>query len=107
MIRKDYDISDKEFDKIIKPFDDALHNYVRSFLHDYLAFYIATAYRMDALWEGTLSGHINTALDRICEVDITQMDITKIKKILKEKHSLILTNDKNIQIQDTKKEDQR
>ncbi len=107
MIRKDYEMSDKEFDKIIKPFDDALHDYVKTFLHDYLAFYIATAYRMDALWEGTLSGHINTALDRICEVDITQMNITKVKKILEEKHSLILTNDKNIQIQDIKKQDQR
>ncbi len=103
MIRKNYDLSEDEFFKIINPFDEALHNYVRTFLHEYLAFYIATAYKMDALWEGTLSGHINTALDRICEVDIESDDIKKVKGILKNKYSLILTNDKSIKIQDIKK----
>lgn len=55
MIRTDYDISDKDFEKINQPFMEDITKYVRdNFIFDYLAYYIATGYRKDALWAGNL-----------------------------------------------------
>lgn len=103
MIRNDYDLSDEDFDNVIKPFDKALREYVNNFVHEYLAFYLATGFKLDALWEGTLSGHISSALDGLCEIPINDSDVSKVREIMKNKYSLILTDNEQIEILDIKK----
>lgn len=85
MLRNDYDISDEEFGKIMEPFEAALCNYIaNNFIYDYLAFYIATGYRMDALWDGDLVGHVNSAFDSICDVEYKYgLDYKHLKKVIK------------------------
>ena len=50
MIRSDFDISEEDYDKISIPFGNALDEYLRdNFIYDWMAFYVAKGYQMDAL----------------------------------------------------------
>lgn len=102
MIRSDFDISDEEFDKVSKPFSDALDEYLRDyFIDDYMAFYIAKGYQMDALFDGTLSGVFNAAIDSVCNINFgSTEDIERLKAILKDKYNLLLTSDTHLEIEE-------
>ena len=56
MIRKctDEDISDEELEKVINPFYDNYHEYVITYVvPEVIAFYIASSYSRNAMWEAT------------------------------------------------------
>lgn len=108
MIRTDYDISDKDFEKINQPFMEDITKYVRdNFIFDYLAYYIATGYRKDALWAGKLSGLFNGAIDELCGLQFgTTEDIERLRTILKDKYNLLLTSDVDLEIEEIEKQDQ-
>ena len=56
MIRKctDEDISDEELEKVINPFYDNYHEYIITYvMPEVIAFYIASFYSRNAMWEAT------------------------------------------------------
>ena len=112
MIRTDYDISDE--DKIINiiyeynEIETSENNYVReNFIFEYLAYYIATGYRKDALWAGKLCGLFNGAIDELCGLQFgLNGDIERLREILKDKYNLLLTSDIDLEIEEIEKQDQ-
>ena len=102
MIRSDFDISEEDYDKISIPFGNALDEYLRdNFIYDWMAFYIARGYQMDALFKGTLSGVFNAAIDSICDIEFgSDEDIEKLKVILKDKYNLLLISDTHLEIEE-------
>lgn len=66
MIRKctDEDISDEELEKVIDPFYDNYHEYIITYvIPEVIAFYIASSYSRNAMWEATFYQHYNSAKD--------------------------------------------
>ena len=66
MIRKcsDEDISDEELEKVIDPFYDNYHDYIITYvMPEVIAFYIASSYSRNAMWEATFYQHYNSAKD--------------------------------------------
>ena len=92
MIRKiDEKITEEEFESIILDFDNKIDNYIKEkIITDYLAFYIATAYKENALWEGYINQLIGTALENLVNYINIIPDFNKIKEILKTKYKLEL-----------------
>lgn len=79
MIRSDFDISDEDFYKVSKPFVDEIKKYIgENIIYEYMAFYIATGYKKDALFKGTLGGVFNAALDDLCELDFGSRFLIKL-----------------------------
>lgn len=68
MIRKctDEDISDEEFDAILKPFLDNYDEYIESYIMpEVIAYYIANSYYRNAMYEGSFLQHYNSAKDML------------------------------------------
>ena len=66
MIRKctDEDISDEELKKIINPFYDNYHEYIITYvMPEVIAFYIASSFSRNAMWEAIFYQHYNSAKD--------------------------------------------
>lgn len=88
-------INDDSFAAIIKPAYDEIKNYLNNeVIYDFFAFCIAAYYKNNAIWEDhTLELEYKDAIDYFSTIsDFSNLDIAKLKKILKEKHSLILTS---------------
>ena len=63
MIRKctDEDISDEELEKIINPFYDNYHEYIITYvMPEIIAFYIASSFIKNAMWEATFYQHYDS-----------------------------------------------
>ncbi len=105
MFRTDFDISDDEFEKVSKPFTDAVDDYLqKNFILDYIAFYIATGFRKSALFKGTLSGVFNAAIDELGDLQFgSANDIERLREILKNQYNLLLTSDTDLEIEDIRK----
>lgn len=106
MLRTDFDISDEDFEKVNQPFAGAIDNYIKeTFLDEYIAFYIATGYNMDALFVGKLSGTLNAAVDSLCDIKYgTKEDLDRLKNILKDKYHLLLKDDVELDIEEMKED---
>ena len=66
MLRKSTgeDISDEECEKVINPFYDNYHCYVKEYvIPEVIAFYIASSFYRNAMWEATFLQHYNSASD--------------------------------------------
>ncbi len=102
MFRTDFDITDEEFEKVSKPFTDAVDDYLQNnFILDYIAFYLATGFRKSALFKGTLSGVFNAAIDELGDLKFgSDEDIRKLKGILQDKYHLLLTSDTDLEIEE-------
>ena len=84
MIRKctGEDISDEELEKVINPFYDNYHEFVVTYIMpETIAFYIASSYSRNAMWEATLKQHYNSAID-IYNISFENYNIVK-KEIVK------------------------
>lgn len=106
MIRKATDLknmSDEEFESIIMPFDKMIKAYLIDFAKEYIAFYISNAYQYNALWDEKFSLTIVSALERLVELDIEDIDLNEIKKILEEKYDLKITCEFPLKIEDVMK----
>ena len=81
-MRRDYEIDEETFDKIMDKFESELFKYIKdTFLYDYIAFYIAKGIELDALWEGNFSGKVNAAMDTLCSLELEREDYKILKKI--------------------------
>ena len=94
MIRKctDEDISDEELEKIINPFYDNYHEYIITYV---IAFYIASSYSRNAMWEATFYQHYNSAKDTFNIGDDEDYDKVKAEviKLLRMKYSLEIVSE--------------
>lgn len=93
------DITDDEFEKIVVPFDNKINSYVdNEILSEFVACYIATGYRMSAIWNSSLKIICNSASECLC--DCENFDYEKIKKILKDKYNLEIVNEDKLDIKE-------
>ena len=100
MIRKRLiEISDEAFLKITEPHNNAIDDYIETILYDYAAYYIAKGYELSALWESSLKSHVHSAINTFEGIKfIKDYDYEKLKLILLEKYSLIITDDNTLNI---------
>lgn len=80
IIRKstDEDISDEELEKVINPFYDNYHEYTITYvMPEVIAFYIASSFSGNAMWEATFYQHYNSLKIYLILV------VMKIMKVLK------------------------
>lgn len=96
MIRKNVeDISDEEFERVLKPFIDNYGEYIESYIiPEVVVYYIANSYYRNSMWETSFIREYNTAKDLInsyCE------NYEKVKaeifKLLRVKYALIIINE--------------
>lgn len=93
MIRKctDEDISDEELEKVINPFYDNYHEYIITYvMPGVIAFYIASSFSRNAMWEATFYQHYNSAKDafNICDDEYYDKVKAEVIKLLRMKYSL-------------------
>lgn len=92
MLRKctDEDISDEECKNVIDPFYDNFDEYVITYvMPEAIAFYIASSFYRNAMWEATFFHHYNSAKDifNIDEKDYKKLK-TEVINLLRIKYSL-------------------
>lgn len=83
-------ISDKDFKKIVTPHVELFDSYMQEFVvPEVCAFYIATGYRLNAIWENNFDTLISTVLSMLTDQDF-DMEVIKnnIKKIFIIKYNL-------------------
>lgn len=109
MIRKNMNISDDEFNKIIERFETTIQHYIdKNIINEYFAFYLAAGYNLDSIWSGNLSSHLNGALDYLGTPHFeNNFDYSEINSILEKKYGLIITNATPLEIMSKKKEGQQ
>lgn len=93
MIRKctDEDISDEELEKVIDPFYDNFDEYVVTYIMpEVIAFYIASSFYRNAMWEATFYQHYNSAKDifNISDDENYVKVKSEVIKLLRMKYSL-------------------
>ena len=103
--RTNEDISDEEVEKILNPHIDIFYNYIYEFLApEAIAFYLASGYRSNPVWESSFNQHINSILDMLNQVNPGVSNYTKIKdkaiKILKLKYGLTVTGENPLSFND-------
>lgn len=101
MIRKctDEDISDEELEKVINPFYDNYHEYIITYIMpEVIAFYIASSYSRNAMWEATFYQHYNSAKDIFNVSDDEDYDKVKAEviKLLRMKYSLEIISENSL-----------
>lgn len=89
------DISDEEFERIIKPFDDNYDEYIESYiLPEVIAYYFANAFYRGAIWKASFIQHYNSAKDIL---NVVNEDYQKVKqeviKLLRVKYALEIINE--------------
>ena len=94
------DISDEEFEAILKPFIDDYDNFVISYIMpEVIAYYIANSYYRDSMYEGSFLQHYNSAKDLI---NLFGEDYEKVKsevyKLLKIKYALFIIKEEQLEI---------
>ena len=93
MIRKctDENISDEELEKVINLFYDNYHEYIITYvMPEVIAFYIASSFSRNAMWEATFYQHYNSAKDIFNVSDNEDYESIKAEviKLLRMKYSL-------------------
>ena len=102
MIRKttNGDISDEEFNAILKPFLDNYAEYIESYvMPEVIAYYMANSYYRNAMYEGSFLQHYNSAKDLINMFGENEEKVkAEVFKLLRVKYVLSITNENPIEI---------
>ena len=97
MLRKctDEDISDEECEKVIDPFYENYDNYLEEYVvPEVIAFYIASSFYRNAMWEATFKQHFNSAFDTFKTTCKNYKKVkTEVIKLLRLKYSLEIINE--------------
>ena len=88
------DISDDEFEAVLKPFLDDYDNFIYSYIMpEIIAYYIANAFNRNSMYSGTFNQHYNSAKDIL---NLFNEDYETVKsevfKLLKTKYVLLVVN---------------
>lgn len=102
MIRKttNGDISDEEFEAVLKPFLDDYDNFIYSYvIPEIIAYYIANSFNRNSMYSGTFDQHYNSAKDMI---NLFNEDYETVKaevfKLLIIKYSLLVVNENPLEL---------
>lgn len=102
MLRKcNDDISDEELEKVINPFYDNYHVYIITyFMPEVIAFYIASFFSRNAMWEANFYKHYNSAKDTFNISDDEDYDKVRAEviKLLRMKYSLEIISENPFKI---------
>ena len=97
MIRKNTngDISDEEYNRILKPFNDCYCDFVISYIMpEVIAYYIANSFYRNAMYEGTFLQHYNSAKDLINLFGENYDEMkAEVIKLLRLKYALEVVNE--------------
>ena len=82
----DGDISEEEFEKVLKPCIEDYDNFVYSYiLPEVIAYYLANPYYRNSMYESSFLQHYNSARDLIIlfgeNYEITKVEVFKLLKI--------------------------
>lgn len=102
MVREDIDdISDEEFERRLLPCNKRIIKYIKDeFLNEFIAFDIATYYKMNMMWDESLEILICSAIEDLSQLTINDCDKEKIKKILEEEYKLKVKKENPIDIKE-------
>ena len=102
MIRKttNGDISDEEFEAVLKPFLDDYDNFIYSYvMPEIIAYYIANEFNRKSMFSGTFDQHYNSAKDML---NLFNEDYETVKaevfKLLKIKYALLVVNENPLKL---------
>ena len=98
MLRKstDEDISDEELETIINPFYNYVEEYV---MPEVIAFYIASSFYRNDMWEATFLQHYNSASDMFNLYDEDyEKTKTEVIKLLRIKYSLEIISEDPLEL---------
>ena len=86
----DEDITKEELKNVINPFYDNYDEFVEDYIMpEVIAFYIATAFYRNAMWESTFSQHYNSASDMFnLDKKHYKRNKARVIKLLRIKYSL-------------------
>lgn len=83
MIRKDFDINDETYENDTKPFYENISQYIKNHIYyEYISYFLAKKFYMNAMWEGSLEQHIHSATDCLCDIDLFEADVKILNKKL-------------------------
>ena len=91
-------------EKITNDFDSECDKWFqdrRSIIDEFVAFYIASGIKHDAIWRGAFSGLINGAVETLASYFVEEsVDRDVLNKILLEKYHLKLTNENPMEFEE-------
>ena len=96
----DEDISNEECKNVIDPFYDNFDEYVVTYIMpEVIAFYIASSFYRNAMWEATFLQHYNSAKDLINMFGENEEEVkAEVFKLLRVKYALSITNENPLEI---------
>ena len=100
------DISDDEFEAVLKPFLDDYDNFIYSYvMPEIIVYYIANSFNRNSMYSGTFDQHYNSAKDMI---NLFNEDYETVKagvfKLLKIKYALLVINENPLELKRIKYE---
>ncbi len=94
---KEMDMSDEEFERISMPHNEMFDAFMIEYIiPEASAFYLATGYNTDSVWEASFNTHINTMLSMLnYQASDDEMSSIKenVRKILKIKYGFLISNE--------------
>ncbi len=93
-------LSDEDFNKLMDGFEEDLDRYIKDMLENYLAYYLATGYKMSALSENKLEVLSYTAVSLLEGSRKSLYDLNEIKKRLEENYKLRISDDSRTTIEE-------
>ena len=98
-----FEAADEVFDDIVNPCNEYIINYIKeNFLNEFIAFDIATCYNMNAMWDEPFETQINSAIEDLSQLRVSDCDKSKVISILESKYKLRVKNESPIDIEDIK-----
>ena len=89
------DITEEEFNKVLKPFIDNYDDYLECYvLPELISYYMANAYYRNAMYETTWIQEFNSARDILNITNVDEKKVTaEVKKLLRIKYALEVISD--------------
>lgn len=89
------DISNDEFEAVLKPFLDDYDNFIYSYvMPEIIAYYIANSFNRNSMYSGTFDQHYNSAKDMLNLFGEDYETVkTEVFKLLKIKYALLVINE--------------
>ena len=94
------DISDDEFEAVLKPFLDDYDNFIYSYvMPEIIAYYIANSFNRNSMYSGTFDQHYNSAKDMLNLFNKDYETVkTEVFKLLKIKYALLVVNENPLEL---------
>lgn len=96
MLRKKYDgdISNDDFKNIVIPFEKVTTDFLNNLAYEFIAYYLATGYETNSIWDDALDLHIADCLERFNGITIkSNFNKDYLKTILLSKYHFTIANE--------------